>query len=184
MELIGPYLIACALLVGAGVAKAMRPDDTARALTVLVPVPQKWMRRVVRVGSAAEALLGTVAILFPRAGTAGLVALSYGAFAVVVAVARARDGAIASCGCFGTPDTPATSLHVVIDAGLGAASVAVAASAPAGSIVSILAHQPLHGLPLVAVSALGAWLVYLALSALAGVQAARRLTAVSFGPGS
>lgn len=181
MELIGPYLIACGLLVVAGVAKAIRPADTARALGALVPVPQAWIRRVVRVGSAAEALLGTVAILFPRAGTAWLVALSYAAFAVVVAAARARGGAIASCGCFGTPDTPATYLHVAIDAGLAAAAVAVAVSAPGGSIVSILARQPLHGVPLVGVSALGAWLVYLALSALARVQAARRLTGITFG---
>jgi hypothetical protein len=70
---------------------------------------------------------------------------------------------------------------VAIDAGLAAAAAAVAVSAPGGSIVSILARQPLHGVPLVGVSALGAWLVYLALSALAGVQAARRLTGITFG---
>ncbi len=33
----------------------------------------------------------------------------------VVAYARSRGGALASCGCFGTPDTPATLLHVVVD---------------------------------------------------------------------
>ncbi len=32
MELIGLYLVAAGLLVGAGVAKAIRPGDTARAL--------------------------------------------------------------------------------------------------------------------------------------------------------
>ena len=86
---------------------------------------------------------------------------------------------MASCGCFGTPDTPATMLHVLVDLGLAAAAGCVAAAQPSGSMVSILAAQPLDGVPLVAVSALAAWLTYLVISALAGLQAARRLTAVS-----
>ena len=47
---------------------------------------------------------------------AGLVAVSYGAFAAFVAWLRVRHGALASCGCLGTPDTPATvdSLKVAI----------------------------------------------------------------------
>lgn len=181
MELIGPYLIACALLVVAGVGKALRPADTARALAGWVHVPQSGIRLVIRVGSLVEASLGVTAILVPRAWSAWLVALSYAAFAIVVATARAKGGAIASCGCFGTPDTPATLLHVVVNVGLAVAAAAVALARPTGSILSILARQPLHGVPLVGVSALAAWLVYLALSGLASVQAARRLTAVTFG---
>ena len=37
VELIGPYLIGCTLLIVAGAMKAARPDDTARALAPLVP---------------------------------------------------------------------------------------------------------------------------------------------------
>ena len=49
-----------------------------------------------------------------------LVAGSFAGFAVVVAFARHRGGAIASCGCFGTPDTPATLVHVAVNTGLAA----------------------------------------------------------------
>ena len=180
MELIGPYLIACVLLIVAGVAKAVRPADTARALGALVPVPFPWLRGVVRVGSMAEAALGVVAIALPRPGPAWLVALSYVGFAVIVAVARSKGAAISSCGCFGTPDTPATMLHVLVNLALAGAAATVALAGASGTIASVLSQQPLHGLPLVAVSALGAWLTYLALSGLARVQAARRLTAISF----
>jgi hypothetical protein len=180
VELIGPYLIACVLLIVAGVAKAVRPADTARALGALVPVPFPWLRGVVRVGSMAEAALGVVAIALPRPGPAWLVALSYVGFAVIVAVARSKGAAISSCGCFGTPDTPATMLHVLVNLALAGAAATVALAGASGTIASVLSQQPLHGLPLVAVSALGAWLTYLALSGLARVQAARRLTAISF----
>ena len=52
--------------------------------------------------------------------------------------------------------------------------------APTGTIVSLLARQPAHGLPLLAVSALCTWLTYLVISVLAELQAARRLTAIDF----
>ena len=71
-------------------------------------------------------------------------------------------------------------LHVVVNVGLAVAAATVALAPATGTIASVLSRLPLHGLPLVAVSGLGAWLVYLALSGLASVQAARRLTAVSF----
>ncbi len=76
MELIGLYLIAAGLLVVAGVAKAARPDDTARAMAALLPgsPPLRLLRGVVRVGALAEAALGAVALAFPRPATAALVA--------------------------------------------------------------------------------------------------------------
>jgi hypothetical protein len=182
MELIGLYLVACGLLIAAGVAKAIRPSDTARALAGLLsaPIPMPRMRTVVRIGSIAEAALGSVALLVPHAASAWLVGLSYATFAVIVYFARSKGGAIASCGCFGTPDTPATMLHVIVNAGLAISAAAVAVAAPTGTIVSILSPQPLYGLPLVAASALCGWLMYVAFSVLARLQAARRLTAISF----
>lgn len=187
MELIGLYLVACGLLVAAGAAKALRPDDTARALAAALPLPQRTARTLVRAGSLAETALGVTALILPRPGWAGLVALSYLAFAGFVAYARSTGGAIASCGCFGTPDTPATAVHVVVNAALALSASAVALSAPSATLVTLLAHQPGHGLPLMAVSALAGWLAYLAVSVLAGLQASRALTDVSFdrsGPAS
>jgi hypothetical protein len=179
VELIGPYLIACALLVVAGLSKAVRPADTARALGALVPIGVAPLVVLVRVGSVAEAAVGSAALIVPGPITALAVAVSYAAFAVTVGLVRSRGGAMASCGCFGTPDTPATALHVVVNAGLALSAAAVAVSLPSGTIVSVLGHQPLHGLPLVAVSALGTWLCYLAVAVLADLEAARRLTGVS-----
>jgi hypothetical protein len=180
MELIGLYLVACGLLVVAGVAKAVRPGDTARALAGLVPVSAPRMRIVVRLGSMGEVALGSVALIVPSTASAGLVALSYAAFAITVAYARSKGGAIASCGCFGRPDTPATILHVMVNVGLAVSAAAMAIAAPTGTIFSILAAQPAHGLPLIVVSGLCGWLSYLAISVGAALQAARRLTAISF----
>ncbi len=54
MELIGPYLAACVLLVAAGVAKALRPADTARAVAGTLALPPTPVRRAVRTGAAAR----------------------------------------------------------------------------------------------------------------------------------
>jgi Methylamine utilisation protein MauE len=180
VELIGLYLVACGLLVVAGVAKALRPDDTARAMAAALPLRTRTARRLVRVGSVAEAALGITALVLPRPWWAALVALSYAVFAGFVAYARSTGGAIASCGCFGTPDTPATLVHAVVNVVLALSAVALAVSAPEGTVVTVLAHQPGHGVPLVAVSALAGWLAYLAISVLAGLQAARALAGVTF----
>ena len=185
MELIGPYLIGCTLLVVAGAMKAVRPDDTARALAPLMPArlgalsPFGRLRWIIRSAAVVEAGLGVVAFVLPRAGSAALVAASYVAFAGGVAYARSRGGALASCGCFGTPDTPATLLHVVVDLVFAVAAASVATSAPSeGTILTVLAHQPLHGVALLVVSAVGAWLTYLTLTMLGALQAARRAVGV------
>jgi hypothetical protein len=179
VELIGPYLIGCLLLVTAGVMKAARPDDTARALAPILPgrlahLPFAVLRNALRTVAGLEAGLGLVALVFPRPVLAGLVAASYLGFTVVVAYARSEGGALASCGCFGTPDTPATLVHVVVDLALAGASLVVALHGlTSGSIVSVLAHEPLHGWSMVVVTGVGAWLTYLTLSVLGALQAAR-----------
>jgi hypothetical protein len=180
MELIGLYLMACALLVGAGLTKVVRPRDTARSLAELVPVRFATMVTVVRMGALAEVLLGGVALAVPRTVPAALVAVSYALFAGFVLYARATGGALASCGCFASPDTPATLLHVVVNIMLAVSAGAVALAGQTGTLGSVLDHQPLHGLPLVGASGLGAWLCYLALSVLADLHAARALVGATF----
>ncbi|MFZ0251289.1 MAG: MauE/DoxX family redox-associated membrane protein [Acidimicrobiales bacterium] len=178
MELIGLYLVAAGLLCVAGAAKVLRPDDTARAMATLLPGPPPagLMRWLVRAGAMAEAALGAAAIALPRPATAALVALSYAAFFGVVVYARLRGRPLATCGCFGRPDTPPTALHLVIDVVLAGAAAAVAFGAPRhGNLATQLAHQPWAGLPLLFVSAVGLWLTTLALSALTALVAARRL---------
>jgi len=182
VELIGPYLAACLLLAVAGVAKVFRPMDTARAAVAMVPVSLATSRVLVRTGALAEAGVGTAAIVHPSPVTAGLVAFSYLGFAAFVVVVLARGGALASCGCFGKPDTPATRLHVVVNLVLAGAAVAVAATVTPGWLPALLDHQPWHGVPLALLSLLCAWLAFLALSRLAELGAARRLLGVARGP--
>jgi hypothetical protein len=181
MELIGLYLVAAGLLVVAGVAKALHPDDTARALAALTPrgraAPSLGSaRRLVRAVASAEAALGIAALTLPRPLTAALVALSYAAFGVVVAYARRRGGPLATCGCFGRPDTPPTRVHLALDLALAVAAAVTAARAPLqGTLLGELARQPWAGFPLVFVSAVGLWLSLLALSSLAALEGTRRL---------
>jgi hypothetical protein len=181
MELIGLYLVAAGLLVGAGLAKARRPGDTARALAALAPgsfLPAARLRVLVRAGALGEAALGLAALALPRPLTAALVAASYAGFAAVVALARHRGGPLATCGCFGRPDTPPTLVHLCLDLLLAAAAAVVAAATPTrGTLLAVLAHEPWAGLPLVFVSAVGLWLAFLALSALGALAGARRLVA-------
>ncbi len=171
MILLGPYLVATTLLVVAGVAKAGRPGDTARALR-LPP-------GLVRGAAGAEALLGAGALLWPHPPLAGAVALSYLGFAGFVALARRRGGALASCGCFGTVDTPPTRLHLLVDLALAGSALAVALASRGGaggggrSLMGLLGREPWAGVPLVASSLLAAGLVYLALGALARLGAVR-----------
>jgi hypothetical protein len=180
MELMGVYLVGCILLVCAGAIKTLRPDDTARALAPLVParltsyIQFRQMRVIIRLVAVFEAGLGITAAALPRPVLAGSVAASYLVFAGVVALARSRGGPLASCGCFGTPDTPATVLHAAADLVLALAALGVAVSAPSDdTLLSFLGHQPLHGAPLLLLAGVGAWLTYLVLSMLAALQAAR-----------
>jgi hypothetical protein len=188
VELIGPYLVASALLVIAGVMKLIRPDDTARAMALVLPgrlrrpLQFRYLRVLIRIGALAEAVLGTVAIFLPRPLPAALVAISYAIFVGVVFYVRSKGGSLASCGCFGTLDTPATRLHVVINVGLTMSSVAVALDAPTGgSTISIMAAQPLDGVPFLAAAAVCIWLTFLALSSFSQLQAARRLAGSATG---
>lgn len=174
MELIGLYLIGSVLLVLAGVAKAIRPGDTARALTEVLP-GRLHLQGLVRAGAAAEALIGAVAFFIPRPFPAALVCASYLGFAVYVAYVRQRRGPLATCGCFGQPDTPATWLHVAINVVLAtAAGVVAAQSNDVSTLRSVLTTQPWGGLPLLLIGAVGVWLTYQALALLPTLTAARR----------
>ena len=182
MELIGPYLAACMLLTLAGAAKVVRPTDTARAVALVVPVPLTAVRALVRAGALGEGVVGVTALVHPSPVTAGMVALSYLGFAVFVAWVLARGGPLATCGCFGRPDTPATRLHVVVDIVLAVSAGAVATTVTPSWLPALLAHQPWRGVPLVLLSALCAWLAFLTLSPLAELGAVRRRLGLSRGP--
>jgi hypothetical protein len=189
VALIGLYLIASGLLVVAGLAKAVQPDGTARALAALATTRRRapaftTLRQLVRLGALAEVAVGALALAVPRPLTAGLVALSYLAFTVVVAYAGHLGGPLATCGCFGQPDTPPTVVHLLLDLVLAASAALFVLGAPRhGTLVAVLTHQPWVGLPLLFVVTVGAWLTSLAMTALARLEGARRLVRPS-PPGS
>ncbi len=182
MELIGPYLAACLLLLVAGAAKAVRPTDTARAVSAVVPMALAITRPLVRAGALVEAAVGTVALAHPSPVTASLVSMSYLGLAGFVAVVLVRGGPLATCGCFGTLDTPATRLHVVVNIALAGSAAVVGATINPGWLPALLAGQPWHGVPLMLLSLMCAWLAYLALARLAELGAARRMLGVTRGP--
>lgn len=165
--LAGPFLAATVLLVAAGGAKLADPLPLVRALhSARLPGPVLAVRAV----AAAEVLLGLVALLTGSRVAAAGVALSYAAFTGFVLLARARGGVLASCGCFGTDDTPATTTHVVTTAALAAVGAAVAVR-PLGPLSDLLAASPAGGLPLLVVTAAVAATTYLLLALLPLVRA-------------
>ena len=174
MSALGPYLAACALLVAAGADKTLRPRSTARALAAFVSVPVGTLAAAVRFGAAFEVVVGLVAAARPSTATAAAVAATYAGFTVFSAFAWIRGGALGTCGCFSTPDTPATAGHVVLDAALAAAAACVAASGGQRWLPVLLGHQPLDGAALVAAALVTAWLSYLVLVPLARLHAVRR----------
>jgi Methylamine utilisation protein MauE len=139
-----PFLGSALVLVAAGGAKVIRPEDTARALHVA-----GWRvdRNVVRAGAVGEALVGLAAIAFPGPLTGGLVAASYLAFSCFVVVAVRRGWPLSSCGCFGRPDSQPSYQHATLNAAAAAIAIWWSAAAPTG-LRSVVSHQPWHGVPL------------------------------------
>jgi len=109
----GPFLAAAGLLVVAGVPKVADPLPLVRALRAAgMPVP----RLLVRTMALAEVAIGGWALVAPGRAASGLVAAAYLVFTAFVARVLARGGVLASCGCFGKADTPATRTHLALTA--------------------------------------------------------------------
>jgi hypothetical protein len=152
-----PFLAATALLAAAGAAKMVRPSNTANALRA-AGLPSR--RFGVRLGAAAELAVAVAALARPGLITGLLVAASYLAFAAFIALALRRGWVIASCGCFGRPDTPPTRAHLVLN--LAAAGCAAWwALVPPSSLGDAFDHQPWGGFPLALVVAVVGYLGYL-----------------------
>jgi len=166
----GPFLIAAMLLVLGGVLKARHPIDTANALRGIgVPAGP----RLVRAGAVAETAIGIWAVAVGDGAAAVVVALSYGVFAVFVAVALLRRAPIASCGCFGKADTPPSLVHLGVNAGAITAAVVVAFD-PGVGLPDVFAEQPLAGIPMLLLIGTGAFLAIVAMSSLPRTLAAAR----------
>ena len=157
--LTGPALTTALLLAFAGAAKAVDPVMTAGALRAL-GLPSSTI--LVRVGAAAELLVGLVAATAGWAMAWWLVAASYLAFAAFVVAALRAGTMVGTCGCFGREDTPPHAVHIVVDVAL-AATAAAAAVRDVGAPLDAIADAPGEGWVVAGLSVLVVVLVYRAL---------------------
>lgn len=168
-----PYLGGVVLLGGAGLAKAIRPHDTAVALRRAgLGLASTQAEVAVRLAAAAEVAIAVAAALASGAVPAVLVALSYLGFIAFVLTAMVRHWPLASCGCFGKADTAPSAAHVVVDAVAAAAAIwwAVVVPGPAAGgdagVIGVLHRRPGQGIAV----ALGALVcVVVAYGALTGM---------------
>jgi hypothetical protein len=170
--LAGPFVIASALIVLGGAFKAIDPADTAYALRAM-GLPHAAL--LVRVGGAAEVVIGVGALAVGGPVFAALVALSYLAFAGFVALALRSGSPIGSCGCFGKVDTPPSPVHLAIDLIAAAVAATVAIAGDAVALPDVLGDQPLLGIPFVILAITGIYLVFLSFTALPKTLAAARV---------
>lgn len=153
-------LVACLLLVMAGIGKVRRPMPTVGALrSVGIAVP----RGLVRVLGAGEALLALAVVTVGGVAPTALVAAAYLGFTGFLVIALRRGGAVSSCGCLSRPDTPPTRTHAVVTAGL---ALACAAAAADGGFRRADVSLTAPDLTVLAFAALAGWLAWLAFTVL------------------
>ncbi len=160
---LGPFLAAAALLVLAGLPKLRDPLPLVRALR---SVGLPGGAGLVRVLAVAEVAVGVGAVVRPGRLTGLFVAAAYLVFTAFVALALARGGLLGSCGCFGKPDTPPTTAHLLVTAVLAASGAALAVAPPASTPWSLAPSQPALVVTLLGYAALVGVLSYLVLAVL------------------
>ena len=153
----GLYAASAALLLLAGAQKVADPQPLVRALSSMhIALGSSW----IRAAALGELLLGVAALSSGSRVVAGLVAASYTGFTVVVGLALRRGGVLASCGCFGKRDIPATGTHAAVTAGFALVALGASVGAPqviwsdaalvaASLAVAVGAYAVLAVLPLV-----------------------------------
>jgi hypothetical protein len=175
VRVIGSVELAAALLLaGAGVAKLRAPDQAAAMLR------RAWWTRMrggtslvlVRAAGAVEFVVGAASIATGGRIAAGLLGCCYLAF-LIVAGRLLRRGQRASCGCFGSTDSPVGAGHLVVN--LVAVAVACAALVrPPGAVGGLFAGDALTGAVGLGQGVLLAYLAFLSITALPALVAARR----------
>jgi hypothetical protein len=138
-----PHAVAALLLCVAGVAKLRSPAAAARAVGVAPTA--------IRALAILELGLGAWALLSADAASSALMAVLYATFAVVT-IRLGRRGA--RCGCFGSDETPASSIQSTVSAALALLSLAGLAASPHGA--SWILGRPLGTVTVLVVGTAGA----------------------------
>ena len=157
---VGVFLAGVTLLVIGGLAKLRDPSITVPALGAL-NLPDTTL--TARALGTVEIFAATAAVLWPGRATALAVVTIYAA--LTIATARlARSGDV-GCGCLGRSDSPATAVHVVMDAVFALSAVLVAFHTPA-SLRALMGGSIVRTVWLVALAVLMALLAQIAMSEL------------------
>ena len=129
----------------------------------------------VRAGAVVELAIAAGALVGGGRLFAALVAASYTGFAAFVLAALRRGTPLSTCGCFGTPDTPPTGVHLGLNvaAALVALAVALTGSGAGGlGEVASMDGSVLLRVAFLASTAVSVWLAYVALTLLPKMQVA------------
>lgn len=152
----GPFLAITTLLAVAGVMKVYRPKYTVGALRA-AGLPAN--NALVRLLGAAEVGVGIAALSTDAPMWAAAIGAFYLAFALFVVHALRSGIPISSCGCFGSPDTPPSVGHVVIDLAAFVVALAVALN-PVGPWVGLPGVNIWTGAAFLLFSAATVYLLY------------------------
>jgi hypothetical protein len=170
MVLSGPFALAAALLAVGGAVKVITPGPAAAALAAL-RLPSSPL--AARVLGAGELAVGAAALALGGRWLAVAVGLCYLGFSMFVVVALRRGVELRSCGCFGQSDAPPSMAHLVIDAAAAMVAFSAAALGPPPPVLSLLAAQPLGGVPFLVFLGAGVYLLILAMTELPRLRHAR-----------
>jgi hypothetical protein len=176
--LAGLVYAAALLLVAAGVGKATKPGATRIALrSAGLPASELVARSL----GIAEIVIAVAALVVGGPVATALVAISYLGFAWFARRLDVKTRGSAPCGCFGASSAPVGTLHVVVNL-LVAVGVGVATLDAPGAIWDAAGDTPWGGVPFLGLTALLAWMLYAALTALPEALAAAKAPAPATTP--
>ncbi|WP_375498144.1 MauE/DoxX family redox-associated membrane protein [uncultured Jatrophihabitans sp.] len=182
--LAGMFVAAGALLlVASGAAKLRHPSTAATLVVRLLRRPARERLRavlLVRIAGAGELVVGLAVLITGARPAVALLALAYLAFAAVT-LTLLRAGARASCGCFGSADSPLGPGHLVLNV-LACVAGFVAVLRPPGPGVGLLGGSAATAVTATAQAVLLAALGYLAVTSLPTLLADRRALVRSITP--
>jgi hypothetical protein len=155
------------LLLPTGWAKLRKPYETARALR---SVGWPGNRGLAISLGLVEVVVGAWVLGVGSAQSVIALGALYGGFLAWLAVAFRAGGVVSSCGCAGTPDTPPTAAHTILNtAALATVAIDLASTQPG---ISLPATGLLEWTTIVAIVVVGSWL------ALTLITSGARLTGI------
>ncbi|MDG1845356.1 MAG: hypothetical protein P8J01_03080 [Acidimicrobiales bacterium] len=153
----GLFFVVCEVLIISGITKVLSPSPTSAALSD-VGLPSSIF--YVRCLGSVEVVLGIFGILFGGRYFPLFVGSLFAFFSIFMVIAL-RNGHMASCGCFGSSNTPPSIIHLL--ANLGFMVISLVAIGTSG-LSDTLAKQPGFGVPFLISILLGALLIFLCLA--------------------